>query len=229
MKAVSRAIQRLPALMRQLPNFEQALLQQHSRTYTALKGEHIVREGDIVDRVVYIAKGWCAFELDGSPVEVLAPGSVTFCGAPYSNSAAAFDLVALSKVSLIEFERSIVFDVGARHPEALRALVESSLACLVRAHASRSLKGAEPLELRLLDLLWHLSSSVGPDLREVPRQLTQSVLGSLLGTTREEVSRKRQMLIKAGFLVQKDDTWGLTPATLLALSGLTGTLIAYPE
>lgn len=73
-------------------------------------------------------------------------------------------------------------------------------------------------EARLASLYWSLSEPLEDGNRKVSARISQSIIAEHLGLSREEVSRKKTLLEKAGFIQDEGRTLVLNRAAALALS-----------
>jgi CRP/FNR family transcriptional regulator, cyclic AMP receptor protein len=89
------------------------------------------------------------------------------------------------------------------------------------------------VELRLLTLLWHLSSAwgrVGPEGVVVPFALTHEMLGRFVGAQRPTVTLAARQLEEDGLVTRADDgTWILLPESEETLARTLGPALAGPS
>lgn len=213
----------LPAPLSKLSDFDQALIKQTGTLRHAGKGEVVLKQGEASMFAFYLQAGWCSVSVEGHIAELLAPKSL-FLSSLQTSTPAWAELVALSKVTLLCFELPTLRGVLERNSELSLNFIETGLQRLARAHIFYALKGSQPLEQRLADVLWHVSTPEADGSRHVPMSLTQLVLASLLGATREEVNRKRQLLIRTGYLYQRDGRWLMDAMTPMMLSNMPASL-----
>ncbi len=213
----------LPPPFNKLPDFDQTLIRQSGLLRHVKKGEVISRPGDKSNYAYYLQMGWCSVSIEGHVTELLAPTSV-FMSSLTMHTPCWADVIALSKTTLLCFELRTLREVLERNPELAMRFIETTLQRVARAHVFYALKGSQPVEQRIADILWHVSTPTDEGTRIVPVSLTQAVLASLLGTTREEVNRKRQMLIKTGYLYEEGEHWYMDAMTPMLLSNMPASL-----
>jgi CRP-like cAMP-binding protein len=213
----------LPAPFNKLSDFDQQLIKQTGTLLEVKKGESVLKAGEQSRYGYYLQSGWCSVSVEGYVAELLAPKS-TFLASLSMNTPAWAEVVALSKATLYCYELNTLHDIVMRNPQLAILFMETTLQRLARAHIFYALKGSQPLEQRLADVLWHVSTVNDDGSRTVPASLTQTVLASLLGSTREEVSRRKQLLIKTGYLYQEGSDWLLDAMTPMMLSNIQASL-----
>jgi CRP-like cAMP-binding protein len=97
-------------------------------------------------------------------------------------------------------------------------MLNHKLATLTRTRLLYARRNTDPLEVRLAYLLWTLAELLPDGHRRIPSDISQAPLASLLGVPREEVSRKRNLLVKTGYLFERDGDWFIDPSTPLLLT-----------
>lgn len=222
-KTPPRGIALLPPVLDHLPDFDKSLLKQTGSLRVVAKGGSLLKLGEQSPYAYFMQAGWCSVSVEGYITELLSPTSAFLVSMSESTPAWA-EVVALSKVTVACIELKTLRAVMERHPKLSTLFLETALRRLARAHIFYALKGSQPLEQRLADVLWHVSTPDDSGARVVPTSLTQAVLASLLGAPREEVNRKRQLLVKTGYLYEVDGQWHLDAMTPMLLSNMPASL-----
>jgi CRP-like cAMP-binding protein len=219
----SKGLALLPPPFDTLPDFDQTLLKQSGSIRQVPKGDAILNLGDVSRDAFVLQSGWCSVSLGGTVTEILSPGSAFFASL-YDGVPAWAEVITLCKAVLICLELKTLRTVLERHPRLALMFLEGAMQRLQRAHTFYALKGSQALEHRLADILWHIGSDTSDGSRVVPTSMTQTVLASLLGVPREEVNRKRQLLVKTGYLYEVDKQWRMDAMTPLLLSNMSASL-----
>lgn len=109
------------------------------------------------------------------------------------------ELVALSPSQVVTLPQPAYRELCRHSTVWLYAELQSAQRSLLRHHVRRA-ADALPLEGKLAYFWWALSSPYSDGQRIFIGHIPQHVLASFLRVSREEVSRKTQMLEKAGYL-----------------------------
>lgn len=222
-KSGTAGIALLPPVLDHLPDFDKVLLKQTGTLRVIAKGDALLKPGEQSAFAFFLQTGWCSVAVESYITELLSPGSVFLVSLSESTPAWA-EVTALSKVTVQCIELKTLRAVMERNPKLAAVFLETALRRLARAHIFYALKGSQPLEQRLADVLWHVSTPDESGSRIVPASLTQAVLASLLGAPREEVNRKRQLLVKTGYLYEVDGQWHMDAMTPMLLSSMPASL-----
>lgn len=216
----------VPELLRALPEEAQAQLRRAGHSAVYRKGEAVLHAGQIVNASYFVHSGWFSSQAGGAVSALHGAGDSILVGmervAPRSTS----DVVALTTGSVAVIERAALRVQLLRHPEVALTLLNSKLRTLAHVRLFYARRNTDPLEVRLAYLLWTLAELMPDGHRCVPSGLSQSSLASLLGVPREEVSRKRNLLVKTGYLFEREGEWFIDPSTPLLLTS-TGYDLAY--
>jgi CRP-like cAMP-binding protein len=226
-KLSKESIALLPRMLERLPEFDKSLLKQSGSVVLFAKGDTLVQAGTKSQYALYVTSGWVSVSVEGTVTHLLGP-THGFMSGLRDNTPAWAELTALSKGALLRFEIAVLRSVMERNPQLAMSLLEGAIQVLARTHVVQASRGMHPVEQRLADVLWHVSAPLEDGTRRVPASLTQTVLASLLGTTREEVNRKRQLLVKTGYLFELDKEWYLDAMTPMMLSA-TSSGLAMPR
>mgnify|MGYP005750993047 CR=1 FL=1 len=197
------------------------------QTKNVKKGAVIWRMGELIKKVALIDSGFVCVELGN------AEGPETICGIHPAGSllltglgpgVSPLTLRALTPLVLTELDAGVFAKALLTSPGATSFVFDYILRL---AYAQRSLIPAfagAPVEKRLAHAYWTLSSP-GPDGRRwVAKSVSQADIARYVGTSREEVSRKTQLLVKEGLLVERPE--GLEATSSLVEWSLQGSRVA---
>jgi hypothetical protein len=76
-----------------------------------------------------------------------------------------------------------------------------------------------PLDIGLAVLLWMLGAPAAEGRKKIPAGIPQFALARLLGASREEISRKRNMLVATGYLVKENGDEFMDAMTPMLFAG----------
>jgi len=183
-----------------LSGSDRQTLRESGRLAILTKGERLFRAGEIVEEVAFVYNGWIALEANSVSVLLLRPGDACLNSFDLSARRSNVDVRAMSTVSICLLNRQVLRDLLPRYPNVFYSLFDAAMRRFEHLYIVRSRQRLDPLEVRLAWLLWTLSQSEADGIRRVPNEVPQSVLASILGASREEINRKRRMLLRAGFL-----------------------------
>ncbi|HEU4622155.1 MAG TPA: Crp/Fnr family transcriptional regulator [Burkholderiaceae bacterium] len=205
----------LPPLFQALSTVDRGLLRDTGRLAMLGKGERLIRAGQIVDTVAFIYAGWVALESRGVSVLLLRPGETCLNAFDLEARRSDVDVRAMSPASVALIDRRALRGLLPRYPEVFYTLFQRVMQRVESLFIAQARQGPDPLEVRLAWLLWTLGEPEADGTRRVSNEVPQSVLASLLGASREEINRKRRMLMRAGFIIP--DTDGTRLAASIAL------------
>lgn len=215
----SAGVALLPGELNQLPAAEQALLKTNGRLQPFKKGDVLVKPGDIVDDVLRIQSGLCALRVGDRVAKLLCPGDV-FISTLSREQPAWAEIQALGPGVALRFPSKLMTQVLSRHPSLLLWYFDKTLAQVTESLVFHALKSSEALESRLAQVMWQVSEPLPDGSRRVPKALTQSVLASLFGVTREEINRKRKLLLGASILREVSGETLMPKSTRVLLANL---------
>jgi CRP-like cAMP-binding protein len=204
---VRRPLTILPPLFANLSDIAKARIKAAGYTCSLQKNEVLVRAGEMPGDVLLVQSGWLVAELDNVCVSLLAPNSLYFLYA-LEAKAAVCDLFAVaSNTSVAVLDKSTLWSVLEESPSTLAALCDNLVQQIGKAQVATARRVNEPLERRLAHLLWETGVPSGGGARRIPNMIPQKYMASYLGASREEISRKRGMLVDTGCLVERDGEW----------------------
>jgi CRP-like cAMP-binding protein len=216
----------IPTMLRGLPDDVQAQLRSVGYSAAFRKGETLLHAGQLASEVYFVRSGWFAFQVAGAVSALHGAGEPILVGLGRAHPRSVGDLVALTTGSVAVIERVALRTQLLRHPEVLLAILNHKLVTLTRTRLLYARRNTDPLEVRLAYLLWTLAELLPDGHRRIPSDISQAPLASLLGVPREEVSRKRNLLVKTGYLFERDGDWFIDPSTPLLLTS-TGYDLSY--
>lgn len=217
--APQRAPLLMPPLLGRLLTPElQAVARRLGHNRIVRKGEAIVRPGELVDALHFFHAGWYALVIGGSVANIYGPHEVHTLALEASPTRSPALLRALSPGSIAVVPRAFVRQALLGSPELALFVANQSIHALARARIFHARRNTDPLDVRLAHVLWSLAERRDDGMRRVIPELPQAEIASLLGVTREEVSRKRQLLVKAGYLFERGGEWFMDAGTPLMLA-----------
>lgn len=216
-------VQRGPMLMPQLlgrllsPQAQEAARRLgHNRIVR--KGEEIVAAGELVDEVFFFHSGWYAAVIGGAVANIYGPHDLFLIALESAPIRSPGALRALSPGSMAVIPRAFARQLIVTAPEIGLFVTNQALYAVVRARIFHARRNTDPLDVRLAHVLWTLAERGADGMHRIIADLPQAEIASLLGVTREEVSRKRQLLLKAGYLFERDGEWFMDAGTPLMLA-----------
>jgi CRP-like cAMP-binding protein len=172
------------------------------------KGELLVQTGQIHHGMIIVQSGWLAADIDDVCVAILPPNSFYALNLGETARPAAANLRAVSSdTNIVVIDRDTLGSVLSEAPGVLLAICGSLVQVLGRHFTDTAKRITEPLEVRLAGFLWSIGIPAGDGSRRIPSVIPQPYIASYLGASREEVSRKRQLLIRSGYLSKRDNDW----------------------
>lgn len=196
------------------------MLLETSLVATYKKGSYIVRVGERDKYVRLGLSGWSALQI-GDTILGLASTSMQTNAVGKETLLATSDLIALTEVTAVLFDREKFTEAMLKSPPAgLLTLLSWSARNLNMVQMFSALKSNCPLDIGLATLLWMLGEPADGGRRKVPTSIPQFALARALGASREEVSRKRQVLVSTGYLSKEGGDEYLDAMTPMLLAPL---------
>jgi CRP-like cAMP-binding protein len=209
----------LPRVLRDLSPAGQRKICENSYVTSVQKGELLVRTGQIHQGMIIVQSGWLAADIDDVCVAILPPNSFYVLNLGASVRPAVCNLRAVSSnTNIAAVDRDTLGAVLAESPDVLFAICDALVQRLGKHLSDTAKRITEPLELRLAGFLWSIGIPVSDGSRRIPSVIPQPYIASYLGSSREEISRKRQLLIRSGYLSKRDTEWFMEPLPGMALS-----------
>lgn len=213
------ALTLLPSVFRGLSPGGQRKIRDNSYVTSVRKGELLVQTGQIHQGMIIVQSGWLAADIDDVCVDILPPNSFYVLNLGATARAAACNLRAVSSdTNIAVVDRDTLGSVLSEAPGVLMSICDSLVQLLSKHFTNTAKRITEPLELRLASFLWSIGIPVGDGSRRIPSAIPQPYIASYLGASREEISRKRQLLIRSGYLSKRDSDWFMEPPPSTALS-----------
>lgn len=212
-----RGLGTLPPLFHPLSETDRAKLRESGCLVMLGKGERLFRFGQIVDSVAFVYGGWVALEIRGASVLLLRPGDAHLNALEFVERRADVEARAMSAASVALLDMKTLKAVLPRYPDVLFAIYERATSRIDLLFLAQARQGGDPLEVRLAWLLWTLAHPEPDGARRLTDEVPQSVLAGMLGASREEINRKRRMLVRTGYLAAGTHGARLDPSTALLL------------
>jgi len=209
----------MPAMLRDLlPQQAQARVRESGRNRAVRKGSVLVEAGRVADSAIFFHAGWYALAIADVVVEFYGPGDAFLPPLDRAPARSPGRLKALTRGAVAIVPTAVLRDVLATEPLVSLGIANLALSMVMRSRVMYARMNRDPLEIRLAYVLWSLSEPWPDGRRRVVAQLPQAEIASFLGVPREEVSRKRRMLVRSGYLVEEDgETW-MDPSTPMLLT-----------
>lgn len=209
----------LPGVLRGLSPGGQRKIRDNSYVTPVRKGEVLVQTGQVHRGMIVVQSGWLAADIDDVCVAILPPNSFYVLNIGASARPAACNLRAVSSdTNIVVVDRETLSSVLVDAPSVLMSICDSLVQLLGKTFTDTAKRITEPLELRLAGFLWNIGIPVGDGSRRIPSAIPQPYIASYLGASREEISRKRQLLIRSGHLSKRDGDWFMEPSSGMALT-----------
>lgn len=176
------------------------------------RGETVWLEGDPADTVVVVAEGQLKahrVSIDGRELVVAVYPAVSVTGevgAFHPAGVRWLGLTAMVPTRVLVLRREPLLDFLARHPVAMRRMLESLCMAAVRAANSFSGMAFDDIGRRVAALLLDLAADHGrpsPDGVRIGLRLSQGDLAAQIGATRENVNRALGTLVASGVVSQR--------------------------
>lgn len=189
---------------------EELLPDLRERTYD--RAETVWLEGDPADAVVVLAEGQLKahrLSVDGREVIVAVYSGVAVTGevgAFHPAGVRWLGLTAMTPARCLMLRRAPLLDFLARHPVAMRRMLESLSMAAVRAANSFSGLAFDDIGRRVAALLLALAAEHGQPADDGVRiglRLSQGELAAQIGATRENVNRALVALVSGGVVSQR--------------------------
>ena len=216
MKTDKKQLAVLPPLFRGLATEDQALLQQDGVLASYKKGQDLQKEGQIPSRQLLLNTGYATIQIRERVVEIVGPGTIfgsTLCHATPNPCT----LRALSAVTAYSFSVKLLTEIWLRNPQSLLSLWDVAMLRVQDYQLFLHHLGTPSLEIRMGVVLWRLGAPQPDGTRVVSKDISQTVLADVLRTTREEISRRKAILLKMGVLLEAHDGYLMSSTAPLIL------------
>lgn len=202
------ALRLLPDIVKDIKDADKVALRDAAFLTSYQNGDYIIREGTTPSYLVMVQSGYCSVETMGRVLDICGPGGVMgptlLEGAPLFSS-----MRALGPVVIMAFDLKILQGIFLRNPETLLKVFDVTLHRAYKYQAILHNLGGVNIEVKYAAILWSLGTPQKDGSRRIPDVITQADIASLLRTTREEISRKRKLLVTAGYLFSKQEETGM--------------------
>ena len=195
----------IPHMLRNVSESARAQLQEAGTLYELGKKESLPVQTNPPKHVIFVESGWFSIAIHNTTVSILKQGDTFMGPLPPSQSPSSITLTAVTASAAILIEREPLLGFLHERPDLLFCLYEQASERVTRTLIQQAYQHKEGLETRMCSFLWGLGLS-HEEGRTVPA-INQAVLADCLGTSREEISRKRQLLVQRGSLQQIGGHW----------------------
>ena len=203
----------LPSLMNDLSAEAKQRLRDTSSVYDVAKGKTLLRTGQFFDGIIVVQSGWLAADIDNVCVSLMPPNSLFLLRLGVAPRAASTNVrVVSANTTIAMLDRDVLETALLESPSTLMTLCDALLRRVRQGFEHTASIALHPLEHRLATFLWEYGHPIVDGARRAPSGVPQLDLASYLGASREELSRKRQLLIRAGYLHKIDDYWEMASA-----------------
>jgi CRP-like cAMP-binding protein len=207
-KVVRHPLTILPNALKVLSAEAQQKIRKHSYIEPLQKGQLIVQTGEIFNDVIVVQSGLLAADIEEVCVSFLPANTFYFLYMGEVVRPAVCNLRAISAyASIAVIEKEAFWSAVEESPYILRTLCDNLVTRMGKNFVNTAKRVTEPLEMRLASFLWDTGIPVGNGRRRIPSVIPQPYIASYLGASREEVSRKKQMLVRANYLYKEDSDW----------------------
>lgn len=211
----------LPEVFKETVEADKEIVRKSGQLISYKNGEEIVKEGTIPDHLVMVQSGYAAIQTMGRILEIIGPGGVL--GPTLLSDTPMFSsLTAIGNTNIMVMNLADLKKVFLRNPQTLLRVMDITMQRAYKYQALLHRIGAPAIEIRYASVLWNISIPQPDGSRQIPSAITQNHVASLLRTTREEISRKRKILIATKYLYQKeapDAHWYLSAMTPVLFEG----------
>lgn len=220
----------LPALFACVAEADKAHLAEHSTVQSLKKAQLLWADGDPVQDVIVVRTGCLGATLrddsgsiaDYVTVAAFPPDQVVARSLALPKPA-LMDVRALVASTVLRIPLFALRPIAQHNPELYEGFSDALVRALHHRMYYASRLGHATVERRLARVLWDLSRLDALGRRIIDFKLGQAELAQLVGTDRSELSRRNQLLVKSGMLVQTEGTLELTPSFRVLLANEPGT------
>lgn len=208
----------MPALLQELlPEYAQARVREAGYNRVVRKGDVLQEAGHVADEAMFFQSGWYAFNVAGVVVSLYGPGDAFMTTLDRNPIRSPGAVRALSRGSVSAVPVAVLREILLGEPEIGLFMANQALSVLLHSRVLYARRNQDPLEVRLAYVLWTLSEPCEDGRRKIIAELPQAELASYLGVPREEISRKRKMLVQTGYLFEQDGESFMDSATPMLL------------
>ncbi len=180
-------------------------LARQARLVSLAKGEVLIETGMVNPPVFAVRSGLLALSHvqlgDIQTVTDFFMAQDLFVGSMSQDDVAPFEIRSVAPSVVVSWPMEPVMQAFAQNPDFSQWVMRYLVRRQARMHFHRARIACLPLEAQLAFFLWSVSEPARqPGQRLVTARIPQALLASYFGVTREEVSRKKALLEKAGYL-----------------------------
>lgn len=196
----------IPFMLRNVSEAARTQLWEAGTLYELGKKESLPVQTNPPKHVIFVESGWFSIAIHNTTVSILKQGDTFMGPLPPSKAPSSITLTAVTASTAILIEREPLLGVLHERPDLLFCLYEQASERVTRTLIQQAYQHKEGLELRLTSFLWGLGLPNEEGQRTVPA-INQAVLADCMRTSREEISRKQQLLVQSGNLRHVGSNW----------------------
>ncbi len=205
----------LPNVFRRLETRQRAALAEHAEVRFLQRNEVLIAHGEPGPRAFALRAGilTMGYPTGASQIvvtEFFTPHDVHTSLRPPA-SPTPFQVRSVGRSAVVCWPLAVFNDVLARNAEFCFWYLEQSKRRIETLQSQRARMHVLDLEARYAYFLWSIAEQSRDGRREVAVKIPQQTVASYLGVSREEVSRKKQLLEKAGFIEETPNGLALSP------------------
>lgn len=208
----------LPYFFDNVSDSDKLLITANARIESYKKNDVILKEGVYADKMLLISSGYCATRIQGRIIGILGPsaayGSTLTKPTPLVSS-----LVALGPVISMSIKTDALVKVFSRNPGLVLHFLDKAVSLIKDQMLYQFYIRHILPEVRIAGILWFLGERRVDGSKAIPAVITQDILADMLGLSREEVNKKRKLLVTSRHLYKLEDTWHLSVMTPVLLGG----------
>jgi CRP-like cAMP-binding protein len=205
----------LPDAFRRLDSIQRAELGKQARVRTLQRNEILIGYGDPNPCAFAIRTGMLSIGYPAGPHEIVITDFFTTHDVYTPNLAphepAGYQVRSVGRSVVVTWPLPVFNNALASNARFCYWYLEHSKRRLELHRMQKARMRGLDLEARYAYFLWGVAETTDGGRREVTVKIPQQAIASYLGVSREEVSRKKQLLEKAGFIAESPRGLVLSP------------------
>jgi CRP-like cAMP-binding protein len=221
----------LPEAFQRLDVVNRAELANTSQVHSLQRNEVLVAYGDAMPRAFAVRSGMLSLGYPTHVQEIVITDFFSlhdvYCPALRPGEPASYEVRSVGRCTVVSWPLAVFDRTLAANGDFCYWYLNQSKRRLEAHQLHRARLNALGLEARYAFFLWSIAEQTGSGEREVLVKIPQQTVASYLGVAREEVSRKKQLLQKAGFIRETDHGLILSPRLPYLFSSAEGGLLPW--